>query len=219
MKYLIVSLHDFHAGSREEISEQIDFLSELGVKNYSILVVPRFHKAPIISEDEASMAFLKERYEMGDDLVLHGFFHHSIDNRAASLFWNRIYTNCESEFLDLSPGEMKHRIELGQGIWHENDWKLSGFIAPAWLMPKKRESVLKKLGFVYTNYLRSISLIQKRKRVKAQSLCYSTRASWRRTVSLSWNQALFDRLRHRDLIRLSLHPNDLKFSEIKQQIG
>jgi len=218
MKSLIVSLHDFHPGSCEAIRDQIEFLHELGVDRLSILVIPKYHMGKHLNEDQAALKLLDERQEAGDELVVHGYYHYVKDPRAGNFFWNRLYTNRESEFMDLSDGEVRHRIQLGLDIWESRGWKASGFIAPAWLMPKKQDAILRKLGFRYTNRLRTISLLQKKKEIEAPSLCYSTRSGWRRQLSLTWNQALFNRLRKGSVIRLSLHPTDLTHEPIRQQI-
>ncbi|MEM1159202.1 MAG: polysaccharide deacetylase family protein [Verrucomicrobiota bacterium] len=219
MKHLIVSLHDFHPGSREAVAEQVKFMHEIGVSCFSVLVVPRFHMGPYILDDQASLAFLDERYAAGDEMVIHGYYHYVNDPRPENIFWNRLYTNRESEFFDLSDGEVRHRVDQGLQVWHQQGWQVKGFIPPAWLMPDKQNAILKKMGLTYTNRLKTITLLQKKKTIAAQSLCYSARAAWRRTLSLSWNQALFNRLRKTDTIRLSLHPDDLKYTELQQQIG
>jgi hypothetical protein len=218
-KRLIVSLHDFHPGSREAIAEQVDFLGNLGVSCFSILVVPKYHMQKDIMDDKLSLKYLDERYAAGDEMVLHGYYHYVKDLRLAHLFWNRIYTNQESEFFDISDGEVRHRVDLGLQIWDKMGWAAKGFIPPAWLMPVKQNNILRNLGFTYTNRLKTITLLQKKKTFETQSLCYSARAAWRRALSLSWNQALFNRLKKADTIRLSLHPDDLKYPELKQQIG
>jgi predicted deacetylase len=184
----------------------------------SILVIPKYHMKKHLDEDRASLEFLDKRHEAGNELVVHGFYHYVKDPRAGNFFWNRLYTNRESEFLDLSDGEVRHRIQLGLDLWESRGWKASGFIAPAWLMPKKQDAILRNMGLKYTNRLRSISLLQKKKEIQTTSLCYSARAGWRRQVSLSWNQALFNRLRKEPVIRLSLHPADLTYDPIRQQI-
>ena len=219
MKHLIVSLHDFHPASRESIEDQVQFLHEIGVTCFSILVVPRFHMGKYILDDKASLDFLDARHAAGDELVIHGYYHYVKDPRPYNLFWNRFYTNQESEFFDLSDGEVRHRVDQGFQVWEKQGWQPKGFIPPAWLMPEKQNAILKKMGLTYTNRLKSITLLQKKKTIKTQSLCYSARAAWRRALSLSWNQALFNRLRKTDIIRLSLHPDDLKYGPLKQQIG
>ncbi len=219
MKHLIVSLHDFHPGSREAISDQVDFLKAIGVSCFSVLVVPKYHMQKHITDDKASLKYLDKRYAAGDEMVVHGYYHYVKDPRLGHLFWNRIYTNKESEFFDISDGEVRHRIDQGLQIWEKMGWQAKGFIPPAWLMPDKQNHILKKMGFTYTNRLKTITLLQKKKETETQSLCYSSRAAWRRALSLSWNQALFNRLKKGEIIRLSLHPDDLKYPQLKQQIG
>ncbi|MGF1677656.1 MAG: DUF2334 domain-containing protein [Candidatus Methylacidiphilales bacterium] len=218
-KYLIVSLHDYHPGSREAIQEQVNFLKAAGVPCVSILAVPRFHMGKLLGEDAEAVTYLDQCEEKGCDLVVHGYSHMTTDGLMTNWFWNRIYTNRESEFLDLSDGEARHRIEQGLQLWAKRGWKARGFVAPAWLMPKSQDALLRSMGFAYTNRLRSVTLLLKRRDVCAQSLCYSTRSALRRSVSVTWNHTLFNRLRKENLMRLSLHPDDLKYEPIKQQIS
>jgi predicted deacetylase len=81
--------------------------------------------------------------------------------------------------------------------------------------------LLEELGFGYTNRLRDIIPLERGVRhdlIPSQSLCYSTRASWRRFASAIWNKQLFGKLRETNLIRLSLHPRDLEFPLLRRQI-
>ena len=81
-------------------------------------------------------------------------------------------------------------------------------------------NLLAELGFAYTTRLREIIplLPGVNRLIHSQSLCYSTRAGWRRVASGIWNKRLFARLRETDLIRLSLHPRDLEFPLIRRQV-
>jgi len=218
MKSLIVSLHDFHPGSRELIAEQIQELSALGVDHFSILVIPQYHHGKRTCDDAASLAYLNQRHAAGDDLVLHGHYHDRRGNKGGSFFLTQLYTANEAEFLDLSDGEFMHRIELGSKLWAQQDWGLHGFIAPGWLMPSVQDKLLKRMGIDYTTRLSEFTQIQKNNRKKSQSLCYSTRSSWRRSVSSYWNPFLFSSLRRTDMVRLSLHPHDFAWPLLKQQI-
>ncbi|NJK92923.1 MAG: DUF2334 domain-containing protein [Blastochloris sp.] len=218
MKHLIVSLHDFHPGSRLAVMDQVAELEKWGVARTSILVIPHYHHGRRTCDDGDAVAWLNEREQAGDDLVLHGYYHDRSGNKGGSYFLTRLYTANEAECLDLSDGELRHRIELGRRLWEEQEWALPGFIAPGWLLPERQDKVLRQLGFEYTTRLGSFSQLQKGWRRESQSLCYSTRAAWRRSLSAFWNPALFSRLKKKDLIRLSLHPNDLNWPELKLQI-
>jgi uncharacterized protein len=218
MKSFIVSLHDFHPGSRELISAQVDLLQQWGVKNCSILVIPHYHHGKRTRDDQKSLDYLNQRHQAGDDLVLHGYYHDRSGNKGGSYFLTQLYTANEAEFLDLSDGEMRHRIELGRKLWEEQGWPLHGFIAPGWLMPGEQDKLLKRLGFDYTTRLGRFTQLQKNRQHNSQSLCYSTRAAWRRGLSAFWNPALFWHLRRTETIRLSLHPNDFTWPALKLQI-
>ncbi|MDX6767502.1 MAG: polysaccharide deacetylase family protein [Candidatus Methylacidiphilales bacterium] len=218
MKHLVVSLHDFHPGSLDLIGRQVEELAAWGVGQTSILVVPHFHRERTTASDPASLAFLERCASGGHDLVLHGYYHQQAGHELATLFWSAFYTSGECEFVDLSEGEAKHRIEWGRRLWDERGWPLHGFIAPAWLMPEKHDHLLRRLGFLYTTRLRAFKVLPKALEVASQSLCYSTRSWWRRSASFQWNPVLFSRLRGKPLLRLSLHPRDLEYPELRMQI-
>jgi uncharacterized protein len=218
MKSLIVSIHDFHPGSREKIAAQIELLQQWGVTRCSILVIPQYHHGRRTCDDEKSIRYLDAQHAAGSELVLHGHYHDRKGNEGGSYFWTKLYTANEAEFLDLSDGELRHRIELGKKLWEDRQWHLSGFVAPGWLMPASQDKILKKLGFDYTTRLREFHQLSKGWKKKSQSLCYSTRAAWRRDLSCFWNPALFRQLRGQDTVRLSLHPEDFQWEQTRLQI-
>jgi len=219
MKALIVSLHDFHPGSLEAIREQVVFFKGLGVRQFSILVVPDFHHQGKVSEDVGAMRFLEERQRAGDNLVLHGFFHDRQGLQEGSYFWTKLYSANEAEFFDLEDGFCEERLQRGAEIWKREGWKQEGFIAPGWLMPRRQDALLARLGFSYTTRLKEIVALQRGKTVQSQSLCYSTRSWWRRPVSRVWNNLLYERIKRENVIRLSLHPDDLRYEAIRLQIA
>jgi predicted deacetylase len=161
--------------------------------------------------------------EQGHEIVLHGYFHDrkaSPPEKLSTLFWTRLYTSREAEFLDLPLDEARVRLKRGRELFAAQGWNARGFVAPAWLMTPGLTGLLAELGFTYTNRLREIVplLPGAPARVASQSLCYSTRSGWRRFASAFWNKHLFGRLRETDLIRLSLHPRDLEFRLMRRQI-
>ena len=223
-KTLIVSLHDAHPGSRAAIADQLAFLRTYGISATSILVVPDFHHACPASKDAAFCEDVSTWQAQGHELVLHGYFHdrlHSPRETLGTLFWTRLYTSREAEFLDLPMDEARVRLRRGREMFAAQGWDVRGFIAPAWLMSPATLGLLEELGFTYTNRLRDIIPFERGVRrdiIRSQSLCYSTRASWRRFASAIWNKQLFGKLRETNLIRLSLHPRDLEFPLLRRQI-
>ncbi|MDR1305436.1 MAG: polysaccharide deacetylase family protein [Verrucomicrobiales bacterium] len=218
-KYLIVSLHDYHPGTHAAVREQVATLTAWGVRNFSILAVPHFHHQQSLRASPPSLAWLGERQAAGDDLVIHGYYHDLVGQGGGAFFWNKLYTAGEAEFHDLSAGEARHRLTRALTLWEEHGWRATGFIAPAWLLPEAQDELLRRLNFTYTTRLQYFLQLRTRRVTPTQSLCYSTRAAWRRAVSLRWNRWLFARLRQtRAVIRLSLHPRDLHFAPLKAQI-
>ncbi len=222
-KSLIVSLHDAHPGSHAAIAEQVAFLAGYGITCSSILVVPEFHHRGLVLQDKSFCEDVSGWQAQGHELVLHGYFHdrqESPPEKLSALFWTRLYTNREAEFLDLPRETARQRLERGRALFESQGWRTRGFVAPAWLMAEGLPNLLAEMGFAYTTRLKEIiPLLPGENRVKtAASLCYSTRAAWRRVASGIWNKHLYQRLRNTDLIRLSLHPRDLEFPLMRRQI-
>jgi len=222
-KSLIVSLHDAHPGSHARIAEQVAFLADYGITRSSILVVPEFHHRGSLLRDGHFCDAVSGWQAQGHEIVLHGYFHdrrESPPEKLSTLFWTRLYTNREAEFLDLPRETARQRLERGRALFDSLGWRTRGFVAPAWLMAEGLANLLAEMGFAYTTRVGEIiPLLPGLNRVKSsQSLCYSTRAAWRRFASGVWNKSLFGRLRETDLVRLSLHPRDLEFPLMRRQI-
>ena len=222
-KSLIVSLHDAHPGSRAQIEGQVAFLAGYGITRSSILVVPEFHHGGAAAADKTFCDAASGWQAGGHEIVLHGYFHdrqESPPETLSTVFWTRLYTNREAEFLDLPRETARARLERGRALFDSLGWRATGFVAPAWLMAEGLTNLLAEMGFAYTTRLTEIIPLRPGlNHVKpSQSLCYSTRAAWRRFASALWNKYLYGRLRHADLVRLSLHPRDLEFPLMRRQI-
>jgi predicted deacetylase len=226
-KSFIVSLHDAHPGSRGQIAEQVAFLAERGVTRSSILVVPEFHHGASAGCDASFRDDVTAWQAAGHEIVLHGYFHdrkESPRETLSTVFWTRLYTNREAEFLDLPRETAQDRLARGRKLFESLGWQAGGFVAPAWLMAEWIPGVLAEMKFAYTTTLKEIVPLGAGDRPEAvppiasQSLCYSARASWRRFASAVWNKHLFQQLRETNLVRLSLHPRDLEFPLLRRQI-
>jgi predicted deacetylase len=222
-KSLIVSLHDAHPGSSGQIAEQVAFLAGYGIMRSSILVVPEFHHGSSPLQDKTFCDTVSGWQAQGNEIVLHGYFHdrrESPPEKLATIFWTRLYTNREAEFLDLPLETARRRLERGLALFESLEWRATGFVAPAWLAADGLTNLLAEMGFVYTTRVGEIIPLRPGlNRIKrSRSLCYSTRAGWRRLASALWNKYLYGRLRETDLVRLSLHPRDLEFPLMRRQI-
>lgn len=216
-RILIVSLHDVHPGSLEVVRQQVTDLTQAGVGVFSLLVVPEFHHGVPTLEDGKTRAFLMERYEQGDDLVVHGFYHDRRGLPKGGWFWTRVYSNDEAEFHAIAEEPARQRLARGRSLWKEAGWRVNGFIAPGWLMPEFVEGLLREMGFGYTVRLRRVIRLCDGEVTESQSLCYSTRSWWRIPVSLVWNEWLFGQLAGGRLLRLGLHPGDWSEPRVRRQ--
>jgi hypothetical protein len=216
-RQLVVSLHDLHPGSLGAIAEQRRLLAEWGVARRSVLVVPQFHHGARFEEMGGEVRAWQGE---GDEMVLHGYYHDLLDQgeKVANLFWTRLYTNGEAEFLDLSRAEARLRLERGRRELEKEGLEVRGFIAPAWLMASYLPVMLAEMGFAHTTTVSHFFSLKRGRTISSQSLCWSTRAAWRRACSLGWNRHLLGRSLENRLLRISLHPDDLTHVAIRKQI-
>jgi len=216
---LVVSLHDVHPGSFDAVRSQVETLSQAGVSRFSLLVVPDFHGHRTLDRDAALCDWLRGRASGGDEIVLHGFHHLRMGRKRSwrTAFWTEFYTCNEAEFLDLSAGEARRLLRLGREIFSRAGLEARGFIAPAWLMGRDVVDALWQEGFGYTNTVSTLMMADGRIE-PCRSWCWSSRAPWRRSCSLVWNRAIAGGVLAQRVARLSLHPNDLYFPALREQI-
>jgi uncharacterized protein len=221
MKSLVVSLHDVSPltqGSCEEILSQ---LRELGVRQTSLLVIPNHHGRAPIADDPGFKRWLMQNVEVGHEPVLHGYFHQrsrvpgdSFRNKLTTEF----YTAGEGEFYDLSTGAASTLLEKGLADLSFLSRKITGFIAPAWLLGSSAETAVRDHDFLYTTRLNSVRRFGSEDDLRSQSLVWSTRAKWRAAMSLVWNRLLAFRLASAPLMRVGIHPPDLHHATVWNQI-
>ncbi len=142
--------------------------------------------------------------------------------KLSTLFWTRLYTNREAEFLDLPREDRTAAAGTGPRRFSSRSaGARRGFVAPAWLMAEGLPNLLAEMGFAYTTRVGEIIplLPGAQSRSSPRSRFATARGpaggvSPRRV----WNKHLYGRLRETDLIRLSLHPRDLEFPLMRRQI-
>src|SRR5215831_17221469 len=100
MKQLVVSIHDVHPSSFDAVRREVGFCEALGIDRFSILVVPDFHMRNPFENCGGLVHWLRGRQDVGDEIVLHGFYHFNDSGitSPSGWFWNRIYTANEAEF-------------------------------------------------------------------------------------------------------------------------
>jgi predicted deacetylase len=218
-KKLLLSLHDFHPGSREQIAAQLEFCLKRCPGHASILVIPEYHHGRGVESCPESLRRLERWQKEGQDLAVHGYFHDRKGLPADSWFWTRVYTNEEAEFFRLDPVEAESRIDRALAIWRRQGWAATGFVAPGWLQEKGTDALLRRKGFAYTCRLTEVVHLADGERDRAWAGTYSLRSAWRRELARSWQPLWKAVWGGRELVRLSLHPGDLEEGFVRKQVG
>ena len=220
-KPLIVSVHDVAPATRGAAEEIIAQLGRRGVNICSLLVVPNYHRTGESMDDRDFVRWLRGLEADGHEIVIHGYFHQRPTRNNEPLpdrLLTRYYTRGEGEFFDLEYPEAHRRITEAREKFVAAGLTPRGFIAPAWLLGADAERAAADAEMEYTTRLTTICDLRTRETVSARSLVYSVGRAWRRTTSLCWNGALAGLLSDAPLLRLGIHPPDLRHPEIWRQI-
>jgi predicted deacetylase len=221
MRNLVVSIHDVSPLTQASCRRILDDLREVGVPTTSLLIIPNHHqRAPVIDHQEFQ-DWLKATVDEGHEPILHGYFHaRTPKNTDAGIvkFTNQIYTAGEGEFYDLDRMEASRRLRRGLNDLEFLQRPISGFVAPAWLLGFEAEAAVRQVGFRYITTVGSVNVFDGVHRYVSRSLVWSTRSSWRRMMSLAWNQGLISRMRERSLLRISIHPSDREIPVVWSQV-
>ncbi|MBX9577043.1 MAG: polysaccharide deacetylase family protein [Chthoniobacterales bacterium] len=223
---LVVSIHDVAPSTQATVQEMIDDLKKSGVSCCSLLVIPHYHEKELLTTAPAFVTWLQEKQKEGHEIVLHGWSHlrpAALHERLWTRWMTQHYTRGEGEFYDLRYDEARAKLKLGKAELETAGFdvqKISGFIAPAWLLSKEAERAVVDENFFYTTRLHGVIDLRKKPPgfYRSQSMVYSVSSGWRRQVSLIWNEFLFRCAEQREwpLLRLGLHPPDWKFCQIRK---
>lgn len=220
---LCVSIHDVAPATWDECARLAQALRSVGDIPLSWLVVPHYHKQAQEHrqerehgherDDRPMRAGLDAASARGDELVLHGYTHLDTERPAASMrerYLRGVYTRSEGEFSALSAAEARRRIALGLEWFRARGWESPGFVAPAWLLGQGAWEVLPEFGFSYTTTFTRFHLLQEGTSVFSPSLVYTARNRAGRALSPVAGSLAARLLARAPLMRLSLHPPDVR---------
>ena len=188
MKSLVVSLHDVSPVTQTLCENILAQLKDLGVRQTSLLIIPNHHGKAPITRDASFRSWLARKVDLDHEPVLHGYFHQRQRQRVDSFFsklTTEIYTAGEGEFFDLSTKEASDKLQRGLEDLAFLPRRVTGFIAPAWLLSAGAEEAVDKLGFRYTTRLSGVRIFGRSGEIGSRSLVWSTRAKWRAVMSLA----------------------------------
>jgi predicted deacetylase len=220
-----VTLHDVAPATQARCEALISRLERLGSMPMTLLVVPNYHGQRSNPRFER---WLDARVARGDELALHGLTHRD-DGPAPRGLVERVrrrwYTDAEGEFAAIELGEAARRIESGRRWFARRGWPLHGFVAPAWLLGDQAWLALERQPLEYTCTRTALVTLPGRharrpqtplKALDGWSIVYSTRAAWRRALSVPYNRWLAGREQQQKWMRFELHPNDVEHRGVRE---
>jgi uncharacterized protein len=220
-RYLTVVLHDVapaNWSACQRVMAQVqDEADAAGVRvPLTLLVVPAMHGKPATTP---FVRWLHHLARSGHELALHGLTHR--DEAAPPVGWRerllrRWYTAGEGEFSALDRPQAAQRLSLAR-IWARTlRLPVQGFVAPAWLLSDASWEAVEAAGFSYTCTLNEFVAWPDRRHLRAPSIVFSTRSSWRRVMSVLWCSLLSRWLHRAPLLRLELHPHDADHPAVRR---
>lgn len=214
---LCVSLHDVAPATLDDCRKTLDFLDDLRIGPVALLVVPDYHGLGRMDRDIRFCEFLRDRAQQGDEIVLHGFWHHESECRYEGVRdWleRRVRTDGEGEFARLQSAAARTRILRGLAVLRAAGWQPQGFVAPAWLMSLGTRDALESLPLQYFATRDYVVPLPAGDPIAAPSLVMSTRSRWRRALCALWNQTRLNQRRNAPVLRAALHPQDFRHARI-----
>ncbi|QOY96591.1 polysaccharide deacetylase family protein [Massilia sp. UMI-21] len=215
---LCVSIHDVAPATWDACERLAQAVRAVADIPLTWLVVPEYHRG---GGDQGRMETGLERaLARGDELALHGFTHLDTAPRGPGLgqrFLRGTYSH-EGEFAALPAIEAARRIQCGLDWFAERGWPVRGFVPPAWLMGEGAWQAVRAFDFDYTTTFRYFHLLRGGPaagrggagQVLSPSLVYAARNRIGRLASPLMADLLALALAQRPLIRLSLHPPDVR---------
>jgi predicted deacetylase len=209
---LCVSIHDVSPSTWPQCETLLKAIHEVADIPVTLLVVPAYHHLAVGDSTDYE-GLLLNRLQAGDELALHGYTH--LDEGSAPTGWRdwyarRIYTQCEGEFSVLGCAEAKQRLQWGLEWFAERGWPVQGFVAPAWLLGEGAWQALRESSFDYTTTISRFYFLPQRRSLFAPSLVYSARSRWGSALSRVGNSVSAQAMRGAPLVRLGLHPADVR---------
>lgn len=212
MKAVCLVLHDVAPSTWADYQPFVEAVDALGDVPMTWLVVPDFHRHDALDANPAFRRVLDARVARGDELALHGYYHDDqepMPNTPRDWFMRRVYTH-EGEFYRLSREAALARLHAGLDMFQRYDWPVQGFVAPAWLMSDGTRQALRELPLSYTSDPQHLYRLPDFSAIDAPGLVWSARSAWRRGLSKILSDQREQRWREASVIRLGLHPVDMR---------
>ncbi|MFI4888084.1 MAG: DUF2334 domain-containing protein [Burkholderiales bacterium] len=210
-----IAVHDVSPATWRECRELLAMLDDAGARPVSLLVIPHYHYHSQVLRDRAFVRALDARLARGDEAVLHGYFH--VDDASpprtpGAWLARRMLTSSEGEFAALDRHAAVWRIARGVEMFRILGWPLAGFVPPAWMMSAGARAALAQCEhrFDYATIRTGFFHLPEWRFERTANLWYSPGTTLRRAISRAAIRTESWRARRTPLLRISLHPQDVR---------
>ncbi|NMB74427.1 MAG: DUF2334 domain-containing protein [Myxococcales bacterium] len=216
---LSVEIHDVSPASEPEVRWMRWRLLRLGVNRPALLVVPCWQDARGRRWDLRSSPWfaewLRREQEAGAQIVQHGLTHRAPDPPPPGLvnaFYHHAFSRGCAEFAHLNFAQASERLQRGRHILAACGLHAEGFVAPAWLQSPEALAAVWAEGFSFTAFLHKVVWFGARgaESVPSPALTFDAAhpaIDYGKRVVM---RAIEERGREATLVRVALHPADLR---------
>jgi predicted deacetylase len=224
-----VTLHDVSPAFESDVNAALELAAEYGVRP-ALLVVPNFHEQWPLLDHPEFVERLRQLAGAGHEIYLHGLFHQSrprmsreLASRglAARLLWEvaqRGVSNHEAEFSDLTRQEAAERLAEGERVLRTAGLEISGFVPPAWSMPRWLLPMLAERGYRYCEDHTRVYDPSTGRSHFSTVLNYATRSPARLLSTVAYCRAALPLTRIAPA-RIAIHPADMRFRLVRSELS
>lgn len=207
---VLVSIHDVTPAMATPVKTLWNLCRENGTTP-ALFVVPNWHGQWPLANYPGFSNWLRNCSACGAEIFLHGERHDEVGlNRSIRDSLRAVgRTDREGEFLTLNERGAIERIERGLVTLTELGLSAIGFVPPAWLAREDTFRAVQSAGLRFSEDAGAVRRHRKGDVLPAPAVRWSGRTASRARAS-AWVASMRWRTqRHRPLVRLALHPQDL----------
>ena len=207
---LLVSIHDVSPAWAPSTLKLWNLCRDSG-STPALFVVPNWHGEWPLSEHKAFCNWLRACARDGAEIFLHGERHDEVGLARSPMDELRAFgrTNREGEFLTLGQQQAEERITRGLSTLRGEGLHPIGFVPPAWLAKEATFRAVSDAGLRVSEDAGSVRVHAKNRTLSAPAVRWSGRSTHRARASALVASLRWRTQRHRALVRLALHPQDL----------
>ena len=216
---VLVSIHDV-TPAHDAAVRTLDALCAARGVTPALLVVPNWHGRWPLQRHPAFVHWVRSRVEAGAELLLHGERHDEAGLTRGIADHVRAIgrTAREGEFLTLDARAASARIYRGLDVLGRVGLVPIGFVAPAWLWRVDTRTAVARAGLQVSEDDAAIYLHDRGVAIPSPVLRWSARSGWRAHASVLVARARVRGARRHAVVRVALHPNDLRHSATRRSL-